>query len=192
MILALAILGALVAGFIYASMFEWTLHKYVMHHPFFGLRYAFKAHALTHHRVFSWDETYVIARKEDEPLVTFAWWNMPVLMALNAPVFIGGGWLAAGFAVTPVFWGAAAGAAGAMLVYYFLYEYLHWCMHVPTGRWFERSRWFRFIDDHHRMHHRRPTKNLNVVMPLADWILRTKAPGLAPVSRIAAEALEAR
>jgi hypothetical protein len=33
--------------------------------------------------------------------------------------------------------------------------------------------------------------NLNVVFPLADFILRTKAPGLPPVSRMAQEAREA-
>lgn len=182
MTIALSILAGFAAGFVWSSLFEWTLHKYVMHRPFFGLRYPFKTHALTHHRVFDWDDTYWLQKEEDAPLVTFAWWNAPVLIGMNLPLMAGVSALACGW-MTGAFWGASAGAAGAMSFYYFLYEYLHWCMHVPGERWFSKMAWFKYIDDHHRMHHKKPTRNLNVVMPLADFLFRTKAPGLAPVTR---------
>ena len=37
---------------VYASFFEWTLHRYVMHRPVGKFRYPFESHALIHHRVF--------------------------------------------------------------------------------------------------------------------------------------------
>jgi hypothetical protein len=35
---------------VYASFFEWTLHKYLMHTPLW--QYPFRAHALVHHGLF--------------------------------------------------------------------------------------------------------------------------------------------
>jgi sterol desaturase/sphingolipid hydroxylase (fatty acid hydroxylase superfamily) len=84
----------------------------------------------------------------------------------------------------------------ALGVYYSLYEYLHFCMHVPRERRLETTAWFRWLDAHHHMHHKRHLNNLNVVLPLADLVLgtlirardripaQTRAPG-----RTAADAL---
>jgi sterol desaturase/sphingolipid hydroxylase (fatty acid hydroxylase superfamily) len=47
-------------------------------------------------------------------------------------------------------------------------------MHVPRRRHIERSRWFRALQGHHRMHHVYYYRNLNVVLPIADWVLGTK------------------
>jgi sterol desaturase/sphingolipid hydroxylase (fatty acid hydroxylase superfamily) len=49
-------------------------------------------------------------------------------------------------------------------------------MHVPKARRFERSAWFRWLDSHHHMHHKRHFSNLNVVLPLADAIFGTLIP----------------
>ena len=38
----------------------------------------------------------------------------------------------------------------------------------------QRSRLFRAIQEHHRYHHVYYMKNLNVVLPLADFVLRTR------------------
>jgi hypothetical protein len=190
MLIAIAVLAALAGGIFYSSLFEWTLHKFVMHRPILGFRYPFRAHALTHHKIFSWDATYLLQRDEDLSNVTFAWWNFPALLGMNALV-VGGVALAIAGGWNAYFWVIGAVALGVLATYYFTYEYLHFCMHVRTGRWFEKTSWFRFIDDHHRMHHRNPGRNLNVVLPLADFLLRTKSPGLAPVYRMAAEARRA-
>jgi hypothetical protein len=191
MSIVVAIVCGLAGGIVWSSIFEWTLHKYVMHKPFFGFRYPFQAHALTHHRIFDWDDTYWLHDANDLDNVTFAWWNAPVLIGLNTPLMAGAVWLVTG-GFTPEFWVASGCASGAMTLYYAAYESLHYCMHVPDKRWFQKMGWFRWIDDHHRMHHKRPTSNLNVVLPLADYLFRTKMPGLAPVSRMAEEAREGK
>jgi len=147
--------------FAFASFFEWTLHKYVMHSLLWN--YPFQAHALVHHGLFRADQSYHLRREEDKPKVTFAWWNAPGLLLLHLPLLLGLGHLYG----WPVFWGGLA----ALSSYYTLYESLHFCMHVPHNRWIEQTRVFQWLNAHHHLHHRYAFKNLNVVFPLADWVL---------------------
>jgi sterol desaturase/sphingolipid hydroxylase (fatty acid hydroxylase superfamily) len=64
----------------------------------------------------------------------------------------------------PTFWGAVVGCT----TYYAAYEYTHYLMHVPRGHLIERFRWFRFLREHHRLHHRYMLRNFNVLIPLGD------------------------
>lgn len=153
-------------GVVYASFFEWTLHRYVMHRPLLFLRYPFRAHALTHHGIFDGGATYHLRDPGHVDKVRMAWWNGPVLLLINAPVAGLVAWAAGSV------W-AGAGFITAIALYYALYEFLHWCMHVPRPRWFQSWRGFRRIDRHHRLHHLKPDRNLNVVLPLADLVLGT-------------------
>jgi sterol desaturase/sphingolipid hydroxylase (fatty acid hydroxylase superfamily) len=69
----------------------------------------------------------------------------------------------------PTFWGAIAGCT----LYFAGYEYTHYLMHVPRGHPVERFGWFRFLREHHRLHHKYMLRNLNVFIPLADICLGT-------------------
>lgn len=159
--------GAFAALYLYASFFEWTMHRYVMHRPFMNFfRYPFRTHAQTHHVVFRHDDTYHLSRQEDEDVVAFAWWNAPVLIGSHMALLAGLANLAGGW---PLFVGGSLG----ITAYYACYEYFHWCMHVPKNRWFERTRLFQGINLHHRLHHFRQGTNFNVVLPLADLLLGT-------------------
>ena len=161
-----------VGFFFFASFFEWTLHKYIMHSLLWN--YPFHAHALVHHGLFRADRSYHLRREEDKEKVTFAWWNAPGLVLLTLPLLFGlqyvFGW--------PVFWGGLL----AELSYYALYETLHWYMHVPRDRWIENTRVFQWLNAHHYLHHRYAFKNLNVVFPLADWVLGSLVPVAAKSS----------
>ena len=158
--------GSFLVFFAYASFFEWALHRYFMHTLIW--EYPFRAHALTHHGLFRADYSYYLQRKEDEKKVTFAWWNAPGLYLINLPVIL----LATHFFGWPAFIGGSLSLAA----YYGLYEYLHWCMHVPQDRRLERVWSFRWLNAHHHVHHLYALKNLNVVFPLADWVMGTLIP----------------
>lgn len=166
-----------VATFVYSSFFEWVLHRYIMHDDRF-MRYPHRAHQLEHHDIFKADATYCLSKelhdKEAEHHLTFAWWNAPLLVGIHLPLFaaiavpayfFGGGWIAAGAALFAALCGMGS--------YYALYEYVHFCMHVPGERAFERTKFFNFINNHHRLHHIHYKKNLNVVIPIADLCLGT-------------------
>jgi hypothetical protein len=154
------------AALIFASFFEWTLHRYLMHRPFAGLQYAFKAHAVVHHQTFKADHTYHLNHEKDKETIPMAWWNGPLLIAMLMIPAVAVAW--------PLgIWGLAVGALLTNVAYYGTYEYIHWCMHLPKHRRLERSWLFRRLNGHHLLHHRYMHKNFNVVMPLADLVLRT-------------------
>ncbi len=156
------VVGAL---FVYASFFEWSLHRFLMHRPTV-VTYPFRTHTLTHHRNFRSDASYHLFPGQSQDSLTFAWWNAPLLIGVHLPVL----WGVERFCGVPVVWTGMA----TLGLYYWLYEYGHWCMHVPKDRWIERTRAFRWLDAHHRGHHRLYAKNLNVVFPLADYVFRTR------------------
>lgn len=158
--------AAFVFVFLYSSFFEWTLHKYLMHQP--RWQYPFRAHALVHHGLFRTGAGYFLSDPDHLRKVRFAWWNAPLILILHTPAIL--------FVEHLLGLSLLFGALSAMGLYYFLYEYLHYCMHVPRGRWFETTRWFGWLDSHHHMHHKRHFNNLNVVLPLADILFRTLIP----------------
>jgi hypothetical protein len=163
LILAASALGAIVWG----SLFEWTLHRFVMHRPFLGMTYPYRTHGITHHTVFGSAKDYHLQDHATKHLVTMAWWNGPVLLLVNAPAAFAAAWIAGT-------WWAILPFMATLTSYYVAYEYLHWCMHVPEPRWFQGTRLFKWIDRHHRLHHLMPMRNLNVVFPIADWMFRTR------------------
>lgn len=155
-----------VAGIIFASFFEWTLHRFLMHRPIGGFDFAFKAHALVHHQTFKADHTYHLIHDRDKELIPMAWWHGPILIVLSQVPFIGAA-LALGN------WALVIGSVLAGCTYFAAYEYLHWCMHLPRKRNIERSGIFFRLNGHHLLHHRYMHKNFNVVFPLADLCLGT-------------------
>jgi len=148
------------------SFFEWSIHKYVMHRPVGSFRYAFQAHAVVHHSTFKADQTYHLIEEKDKSTIPMAWWNGPALILLAILpclilcLFIG-------------HWALLAGAVLGMSIYYGVYEYIHWCMHLPKARRIEKPWLFRRLNGHHLLHHRYMHKNFNVVFPLADLCLGT-------------------
>ena len=159
-------LAGFLLGLVVVSFCEWVLHRYVMHRPLPGLRYPFQAHAVVHHHTFKGDATYHLKNEADKETIPMAWWNGPVLIVLISLPNVLLAW------ATGV-WALAAGGALGIAGYYAVYEYLHWCMHLPKARRVEKSRLFQKLNGHHILHHRYMHKNFNVVLPLADLCLGT-------------------
>ncbi len=158
--------ASFVVTVIYASFFEWILHKYLMHRPMGKFDYAFRAHALVHHQTFKADHTYHLIHDADKDTIPMAWWNGPVLIAVGImPFLLVAWWLGS--------WGVVCGAIVACAGYYGAYEYMHWCMHLPKRRNIERSGIFFRLNGHHLLHHRYMHRNYNVVFPIADLCLGT-------------------
>ncbi|MBL9134596.1 MAG: sterol desaturase family protein [Verrucomicrobiales bacterium] len=155
-----------IAAVVFASFFEWTLHRFVMHRPVGPFTYPFRTHALIHHQIFRADETYHLINESDKWTIPMAWWNGPVLVLLCSVPFAAASWWLGQ-------WGLLVGGAVTCGLYYGTYEYLHWCMHLPRRRAVERSGIFFRLNGHHILHHRYMHKNFNVVLPLADLCLGT-------------------
>jgi hypothetical protein len=160
-----ATIGFLVAV-VFASFFEWTLHRYVMHKPVGPFDYAFKAHAVVHHQIFKADHTYHLVEEKDKHTIPMAWWNGPVLIACCQVPFLIWSFMSG-------HWAIVLGSTISCCAYYGAYEYMHWCMHLPRKRNIERSGIYFRLNGHHLLHHRYMHKNFNVVLPLADLLLGT-------------------
>lgn len=157
---------AFIVAVVFASFFEWTLHRYIMHRPVGKFDYPFRAHALVHHRTFKADHTYHLINEADKHTIPMAWWNGPVLIAVGMIPFVIVSWVTGA-------WALLCGALPAAALYYGAYEYMHWCMHLPKKRQIERSGIYFRLNGHHLLHHRYMGKNFNVVFPLADLCLGT-------------------
>ena len=158
--------GAFIAWFVYGSFFEWVFHKYLFHSPKL-VPATYKAHALTHHGMYGGDDSYDLPSPDDPDgkHIMMDWFALPLFLGFHFPII----WGVQKLTGIPSIWGGLA----AIGVYYLCYESIHYVMHVPRDRWIERTRVFRFLNEHHRLHHKNDNTNLNVVFPLADLTLRT-------------------
>ncbi len=146
---------------LWCSICEWLLHRFIMHKPSFGLRYAYNAHHKVHHVIFKADKSYHLQKKSDKNTIPMAWWNGVVIAFLSSLPLTIIGWKY--FFINYV----------VALCYYGVYETLHWYMHLPKRRKIEYRNWYRKLNGHHILHHRYTNKNFNVVLPFADLIFGT-------------------
>uniref|UniRef100_Q01VA7 Fatty acid hydroxylase n=1 Tax=Solibacter usitatus (strain Ellin6076) TaxID=234267 RepID=Q01VA7_SOLUE len=153
--ISLRALMVLLAGGIYANLFEHLWHRYGMHvrrDP---------RHA-RHHRIFYGDRFQANDPKALDEIVT-AWYIFPVLLAVHYTPF----WAIFGAGYAPAFF------LGVVL-HFVTYEVTHWYTHVEDNR-FDRvmsripglSRLRAAQIRHHRMHHAEPMINFNFNPPYA-------------------------
>ncbi|MBC8101606.1 MAG: hypothetical protein H7Z41_03355 [Cytophagales bacterium] len=150
---------ACVVLFVYCSFFEWFVHRHVMHVKRFPLHDAFRGHVIVHHQLYH-GENFLVKTPGRAPSVTLRWYAFPGMIAIHLPFFGLFQWMTG----LPIFWGAMLGC----ILYFSGYEYTHYLMHVPRGHFVERFRWFQFLREHHRLHHKYMLRNMNVFIPLAD------------------------
>ena len=164
---------AVVATVVQASFVEWTFHRYWLHRPRTP-RNSYTSHTLVHHRLCAFDDTFVAVEPEQEESMTFKWWGGPLLVVLNLLPWAAVAWALAALGVATPWLTWIATVAGVITVYYIGYEGLHFLMHKPQGWFVERTPMFRALERHHRIHHKRMDRNLNVLFPLADVVMRTR------------------
>jgi len=156
-------------AFVFNSFVEWGAHRFILHSNAI-VKFAYKLHDVQHHNYFKGDDTYAWRGSEEDRWkldhVAFVPRDYLMFMLLTAPVWLAAEWLLG----VPV----ALGGALATLSQLQLFNSLHWRFHVPKDTWFQRTWFFRFLCEHHRLHHVNPRCNLNVsFLPLADLCLGT-------------------
>lgn len=162
-----------VYALLYASWAEWVVHKHFMHKLFLPFSFAYDGHR-RHHRAFLCDETYRLkTHPDDADKIRFVWWQGIALVIFGGIPFWIVAWVV-GQKTTEAGVTFAGVSFVVFLLYYLAFEVLHSWMHNPTGRFFESWAVFRSIDRRHLLHHRYQSHNLNVVVPLADWIFDTR------------------
>jgi len=170
-----AVLTAVI-GVLQSSLSERWIHKFLMHRALWIITHPHYALEVIHHGLFKADESFELQNhapekiKHDRTKIRMAWWNFLIIVPVGSIPYA---CVAAPFAFFGL-WAVAltiyiTGTCVA-LAYYFVYEYIHWCMHLPRGRQLELWPIFQWLLRHHRIHHLLFNKNLNVVLPFADWL----------------------
>jgi len=155
------------------SFIEHQVHARLMHRENFlsrrtaAFKRTFVTHAITHHghysKIFS-DEP--VPDGEDKE-IRMRVWKGPIkgfpIVALLALI----SWQ---WAIVFVF---------TVMLHHWLWNKIHLEMHKPEQRGFSNWPIYRFLARYHYLHHLYPNKNFNVVFPLADYFLGTRAPATA-------------
>jgi hypothetical protein len=171
LILAAVLIGSVVAV-VQASFVEWAFHRYWLHRPWLP-KNCFTQHTLIHHQLCKLDDTFHVVDEEQHEALTFNWWGGPLLVVINMVPWALIAWALSSSGVVLPYLAFMITVAAGISLYYVGYESLHYFMHKPTIAFLERSRAFQFIKRHHRIHHVRMNRNLNVLLPLADLLLGT-------------------
>jgi hypothetical protein len=149
------------------SFLEHLLHRSLMHREngfsrrFLSFNKMFEHHAILHHGQYSkvFDDKPVAAGEDRHLRLSMREGFLEVL-----PIA----------ALLAVF--SLEGAIILEIVvclHHFIWNKIHIEMHKPEMRFFSNWPVYKFLARHHYLHHKHPEKNFNVVLPLADYVLRT-------------------
>jgi hypothetical protein len=155
--------------FVFSNLFEWWIHKNVMHRlvDVWALRAIYDRHTRQHHQYFT-DNVMTVDSTREFRIIFFPWRALFTFMAMGVPFAYG-----LGLIVNP--------NAGYILMItiigqYLIYETFHYCCHTHEN-WFVRSMPFvNTIRRHHTAHHNYGIMmgyNMNLTFPIADWLMNT-------------------
>jgi hypothetical protein len=155
------------AAFFGCNIFEWALHRFVMHRPVKGLMGIYKRHTLAHHQFFT-DRQPTIDSSRDFRITFFPPYALTTFICLSA----------AGGLILSWLWSANAGwlLVATTTAVYLNYELFHWGCHVKDDRVIRHIPFMNTIRRHHIAHHDQAIMmgtNMNLTYPIADWLFGT-------------------
>lgn len=159
----------IVPVFFFSNLFEWWIHKCVMHRlvDVWALRAIYDRHTRQHHQYFTDNEMSVDSNREWR-IVFFPWRALFTFMAMGVPFAL----------LLSTLINANAGYILMVTIVgqYLIYETFHYCCHTHDN-WFVRNMPFiNTIRRHHTAHHNygiMMTHNMNLTFPIADWVMGT-------------------
>lgn len=148
-------------------LFEWCAHKYILHTKQSHLEQIYQLHELAHHIIYT-DKKMEIKDKRELYFVMMPPYAIMLVFCLVAPLV---------FFIGLVFsTNVAALLMITSMVFFLLYEWLHFFYHLPSDSIIGKNKIIRFLRETHKTHHNpRLMKhcNFNVTVPIFDWILGT-------------------
>jgi len=159
----------IVPVFFFSNLFEWWIHKNVMHRlvDVWALRAIYDRHTRQHHQYFTDSEMTVDSTREWR-IIFFPWRALFTFMGLGAPFA-----MLLGHVINP--------NAGYILMVtivgqYLIYESFHYCCHVHDNWFVRHAPFINTIRRHHTAHHNygiMMSHNMNLTFPIADWVMGT-------------------
>jgi len=159
-------LVVILVAILYSNFVEYSLHRWVLHYPFF-LRGAYRIHTGVHHRFFT-DKHMDYEEERDLFDILTPFSNTLIIYALAGIAALSFGMMSA-LNLGLLFFGVC-------LVYYILFELVHLGSHMSPKHWCHRipllSRGMRLHREHHDPKKMRLI-NFNIVVPVFDILFRT-------------------
>lgn len=161
-----------------ANLFEWYVHKNLMHRRRRLTRVLYDRHTPEHHRVFRHDDMAIRTSRELR-LVLIPAMGVLGIVLLTVPAALLAGW-----SISPnVGWLVLSSSAFCVVGY----ELTHLCYHLPEDSLIYRVGLIRTLREHHARHHDprlMQDSNFNVTVPLADVLFGTlaRSPGRTPAN----------
>lgn len=155
------------AAFIACNLFEWAIHRFVMHRPVKGLMGIYKRHTLAHHQFFT-DHEVSFDNARDFRITFFPPYALSVFICMSAA----GAWVVSLIWSANAAWLLVCTTAGI----YLNYEFFHWGCHVKDDRIIRHIPLMNTIRRHHIAHHNQAIMmgtNMNLTYPIADWLFGT-------------------
>lgn len=153
--------------FLACNIFEWWIHRYVMHRPVKGLMGIYRRHTLAHHQFFT-DSEIAFDDARDFRITFFPPYALVTFIGMSIPAALIFGFL----------W--SENAAWLLLCttigMYLNYEFFHWGCHVKDDWIIRHVPLMNTIRRHHIAHHNKAImmeNNMNLTYPIADWLFGT-------------------
>ena len=160
---------AVPVAFVMMNVFEWHLHKNIMHKPsqYKFLQVVYRYHMLNHHQYFT-DEEMAFKNHRDIRITVFPPYAVTIFVLIAVPIAAVFGFLIS----ANVGWLYMSVLAVLTLIY----EFIHLCCHMENN-WFVRNcPLVNTARRHHTAHHNprlMSEVNMNVTFPIADWWFAT-------------------
>lgn len=155
--------------FLLCNLFEWALHRYVMHRPSQNPigRAVYNRHTLQHHQFFT-DVEMRFADQRDYRVTFFPSYALATFTLISIPGAIVLGWL----------FNANVGwlFISTTTSIYLIYEFMHFCCHVEENAFVRNMPFINTIRRHHTAHHDQSImmeRNMNLTFPIMDWAFGT-------------------
>lgn len=154
-----------VFAFLINSFVEHFSHRYVLHSDKI-VKFAYELHDRQHHVIFDGGSRYKAKDDFMRSHIVFTARDYILFLLVTTPLWIGMEFLLR----RPIIVGCVLATLAGLQ----LFNSLHLRFHDPKDTWFQRTRFFTFLCEHHRLHHEDPAKNFNVsFFPIADIFLGT-------------------
>lgn len=156
--------------FALANLFEWYVHRHVMHRRRRLVAVLYDRHTPEHHRIFERENMAIREPRELRLVLIPAAGVLGVVLLATPAAYLAGALLGA-----DVGWIVLASAS----LYVVGYELTHLCYHLPESSIIYRMSFFRLLREHHARHHQLELMqryNFNVTVPLGDLLFGTLAP----------------
>jgi hypothetical protein len=153
--------------FLLCNVFEWALHRFIMHRPVKGFMGIYKRHTLAHHQFFT-DREPTVDNTRDFRIVFFPPYALVTFIAMSVPA----AWILSLLWSTNAAWLLMATTSGM----YLNYELFHWMCHVKDDRIVRYVPFVNTLRRHHIAHHNQAIMmdlNMNLTYPIADWLFGT-------------------